>query len=124
MSDFLEFYNELRKRFPLHLVIYQSKIMDWCIENMKIGCADDYPTAEHEGKDVLLVRVQHCDMKYCFAKAHAALKDWLMEYEGGYLFGIRRRGHRRMIYSVSGRGFRVFPLPVFYKKSQTIVNLR
>ena len=84
MSDFLEFYNNLRKTFPLHLVIHQSKIMDWCIEIIKKGCADDYPTAEHEGNDVLLVRVQHSDMKYCFAKAHAALKDWLMEYEGGY----------------------------------------
>ena len=84
MTDFLEFYDSLRRRFPLHLVIYQSKNMDWCIEIMKIGCADDYPTAEHEGNDVLLVRVQHCDMEYCFAKAHVALKDWLMEYEGGY----------------------------------------
>lgn len=83
MSDFLEFYDNLRKTFPLHLVIYQSKIMDWCIEIMKIGCAGDYPTAEHGGNDVLLVRVQHSDMKYCFAKAHVALKDWLMEYEGG-----------------------------------------
>jgi hypothetical protein len=35
MTDFLEFYDELRRRFPLHLVIYQSRIMDWCIEITK-----------------------------------------------------------------------------------------
>lgn len=84
MSDFLEFYAHLTKRFPLHLEIYQSKIMDWCIEITKKGCAADYPDAEHDGNDVVLVSVSYSDMKYCFAKAHVALKDWMMEYESGY----------------------------------------
>ena len=84
MTDFFEFYDRLRRSFPMHLEIYQSKIMDWHIEIKIIGCAGDYPTAEHEGNDVLVVWVQHSDMKYCFAKAHVALKDWMMEYEGGY----------------------------------------
>lgn len=41
MSDFLEFYAHLTKRFPLHLEIYQSRIMDWCIEITKKGCAEE-----------------------------------------------------------------------------------
>ena len=84
MSDFLLFVDELRKRFPVHLEIYYSKIMDWCITVTKVGCAKDYPDAKHEGDSIVLVRAQDGDMSLCFAKAHAALKEWLREFNGGY----------------------------------------
>ena len=84
MEDFLEFFDQLTEGFPLHMEIYHSKVLDWCIVITKKGCAEDYPTAEHDGTDVVLVEVQHIDMKYCFAKAHVDLKEWLMEYNGGY----------------------------------------
>ena len=84
MNDFLEFIDVLRRGFPIHLEIYYSKIMDWCITVYKKGCAEDYPDSEHDGNDVILCRVQDIDMALCFAKAHVAVKEWLVEYDGGY----------------------------------------
>lgn len=84
MQDFLKFFNEKRRGFPMHLEIYYSKIMDWCISIYKKGCANDYPNSEKEGADVVIVYVQDCDMELCFAKAHVQLKEWLLEHNGGY----------------------------------------
>ncbi len=84
MNEFLEFVEDLVRRFPVHFEIYYSKIMDWCITVTKDGCAKDYPGAEHKGDDVILVWVQDIDMSLCFAKAHVALKEWLREFNGGY----------------------------------------
>lgn len=84
MNDFMIFVDDLRKRFPFHLEIYYSKIMDWCITITKQGCASDYPTAHINGDDVVVVDVQSNDMELCFAKAHVALKEWLLEFNEGY----------------------------------------
>jgi len=84
MSDFLKFFDEKTHDFPMHLEIYYSKIMDWCIDIYKKGCAADYPESEHKGEDAVIVDVQGCDMELCFAKAHVALKEWLLENCGGY----------------------------------------
>ena len=84
MSDFLRFINDLRKRFPIHVEIYYSKIMDWCIRITKVGCASDYPESPHDGDDTVLCNVQDLDMELAFAKAHVELKEWLSDYDGGY----------------------------------------
>ena len=84
MNDFLEFVDELRNRTPIHLEIYYSKIMDWCITITKKDCASEYPKSEYDGDDAILVRVQDLDMKLAFAKAHVALKKWLLENKYGY----------------------------------------
>lgn len=84
MNDFLKFFNEKRHDFPMHLEIYYSKVMDWCISITKKGCTKDYPGAKAYGDDVEIVNVQDTDMELCFARAHVALKNWLLEYEGGY----------------------------------------
>ena len=84
MSEFLTFFSDLVERFPLHLEIYYSKIMDWSIKIYKKNCADDFPDSERSGNDAVLVDVQSCDMELCFAQAHVALKEWLMTYNGGY----------------------------------------
>ena len=84
MSDFLKFFDDTVQRFPMHLCIYYNKTTDWCIEITKRGCAEDYPDAEHDGDDVVIVSEQDSDMELCFAKAHVALKDWLCDFNGGY----------------------------------------
>lgn len=84
MNDFLLYYDHLSERFPLHLEITQNKITDWCVRITKKGCARDYPGVVSDGGDAVLVNVQGGDMEYVFARAHVALKDWMMEYEGGY----------------------------------------
>lgn len=61
----------------MHLEIYYSKIMDWCITIYKKGCVKN-------GEDLQIVSVQSCDVEYAFAKAQVELKDWLMENDGGY----------------------------------------
>ena len=84
MSDFLRFVDDLRKRFPIHVEIYYSKIMDWCIRITKVGCASDCPESPHDGNDAVLCNVQDLDMELAFAKAHVELKEWLSDYDGGY----------------------------------------
>lgn len=69
MQDFLKFFDEKRKTYPMRLEIYCSKTMDWVVSIYRDG---------------LIVTAQHCDMEYCFAKAHVDLKEWLLENEGGY----------------------------------------
>lgn len=84
MSDFLKFFDDLVRCFPMHLEITYNKITDWCIEITKRGCAEDYPQSPSRGEDALLVFVQDGDMELCFAKAHVALKEWLFKHNGGY----------------------------------------
>ena len=84
MTDFLLFINDLKGRFPVHVDIYYSKILDWCIRVEKVGCASDYPDSPHRGDDAILCDVQSIDMELAFAKAHVAVKEWLSEYDGGY----------------------------------------
>jgi hypothetical protein len=84
MSDFLEFMDKLSKHFAFHLEIYYSKSMDCCITVYKQGCAKDYPKSAHDGDDAIICKVQDLDMALCFAKAHVAVKEWLIEHDGGY----------------------------------------
>lgn len=84
MEDFLRFFNDKRTVFPMHLEISYNKTCDWMIVIYKKGCADDYPYAQHDGDDVVVCHVQNIDMELCFAMAHVALKEWLLEFEEGY----------------------------------------
>ena len=84
MNEFLKFVNDLHSRFPVHMEIYLSRIMDWNITIYKQGCAKDYPNSAHDGDDAILVQVQNSDMEFCFAAAHVMLKEWLIENCGGY----------------------------------------
>ena len=84
MNEFLKFFDEKAKDFPMHLEIAYSKICDWNINIYKRGCAGDYHNAKRDGDNVVIVNVSDCDMELCFAKAHVELKEWLSEFEGGY----------------------------------------
>lgn len=77
MIEFLKFFDKKAKDYPMHLEIYYSKIMDWCINICKRGCGKD-------GGDLVITNVQSCDMELCFAKAQVELKEWLSENQGGY----------------------------------------
>lgn len=77
MTDFLKFFEEKIVYYPMSLEIYYSKTCDWYIKIYKKGCADN-------GEDLIITRVQDCDMELVFAKAHVELKEWLSENEGGY----------------------------------------
>lgn len=77
MNDFLEFVDELTERFKIHVEIYHSSIMDWCIIVYRKGCGEN-------NTDLKMCQVQDCDMKLAFARAQVELKEWLSENEGGY----------------------------------------
>ena len=77
MSDFLKFFDDKVNNYPMHMNIYYSKMMDWCIRIWTKGC-------DESGKDIEILSVQDGDMELCFAKAHVALKEWLCQNEGGY----------------------------------------
>jgi len=77
MNEFLSFFDEKTRVYPMHLEIYYSTIMDWCISVYKKGSGKD-------GEDIEILSVQSCDVELCFAKAQVELKEWLSENEGGY----------------------------------------
>ena len=84
MDDFLRFFKDKVKVFPMHFALTYSKTCDWELEITKHNCAEYYPGAEIEDYDVIIFRGQDFDLELLCAKAHAALKEWLLEYEGGY----------------------------------------
>lgn len=84
MENFLIFIDGLRHRFPVHVEIDYSKTVDWRIVVYKKGCAKDYPNSARNGDDAILCEVQNCDIEYCFAKAHIAVKEWMLDNIGGY----------------------------------------
>lgn len=77
MQDFLKFFDEQRRSYPMHLDIYYSKITDWIIRIWRKGCGAN-------GEDLVICEEQSHDMEMCFAKAQVALKNWLIDNEGGY----------------------------------------
>lgn len=77
MSEFLKFFNEKTKKYPMHLEIFYGHITDWIIRVYKQGCAED-------GSDIPILNVQECDMELAFAKAQVELKEWLLDNVGGY----------------------------------------
>ena len=77
MNEFLKFFDEMAKKYPMHLSIGYSKVVDWNIYIYKKGCGEN-------GKDLVIVDVQDCDMELAFAKAQVELKEWLCDNEGGY----------------------------------------
>ena len=54
MSEFLKFFDDKVKDYPMHMEIYYSKITDWCINIYKKGCDKD-------GGDLGIVNIQDCD---------------------------------------------------------------
>ena len=84
MNDFLLIFDDLKRRFPLHLIITYNKTCDWIIEIYKKDCAADFPNSSRRGTDAILVYESDCDMELCFARAHVALKEWMLENNGGY----------------------------------------
>ena len=76
MHDFLKFYDSIQHGKGWALQIYHSSIVDWSIS---LGYKLTHPKHGEE-----IFSVQHCDMKLAFAKAQVALKEWLLENEGGY----------------------------------------
>ena len=51
MNEFLKFFNEKVKTYPMYLEIYYSKIMDWCITVYKKGCGQ-------KGEDLHILSLQ------------------------------------------------------------------
>lgn len=85
MNEFLKFFDSIVYDFPMHLEIYYSKRLDWCITVYKQDCAKLYPQCKTINKnDVLIVNTQDIDIELCFAKAHVQIKEWLSKYNGGY----------------------------------------
>ena len=77
MNEFLKFFDSKVHDYPMHLEIGYNKTCDWIIYIYKKGCGED-------GKYLIIVSVQNCDMELVFAMAHVKLKEWLLENEGGY----------------------------------------
>jgi hypothetical protein len=75
MDDFLKFFDEKSKTYPMHLEIEYNKTCDWSIFAWR-------KMSETETRKILYV--ESPDMELCFAKAHVALKEWLLKCEGGY----------------------------------------
>lgn len=71
MDEFLNFFEQKAKYKPMHLEITYNKSTNWSIFVVY-------------GLDAVMVDVSDCDMSLAFAKAHVALKEWLIANERGY----------------------------------------
>lgn len=76
MYDFLKFYDGIKHNRGWALDVYHSSITDWCI-------VIEYKTTDPKYRETI-IRIQCSDMGLAFAKAQVALKEWLLENEGGY----------------------------------------
>lgn len=85
MSDFLKFFAEKVKSFPMRIEItnYQKNnfysILVWT-ENHNGKYSDEIA----EGDDVVMCSVLDRDMELAFAIAHTELKLWFRSHDGGY----------------------------------------
>lgn len=77
MNEFMKFFAEKARDYPMHLKITYCKICDWEVHIFKRGVGEN-------GSDLEIFYDSHCDPEYLFAKAQIALKDHLSEYCGGY----------------------------------------
>lgn len=84
MDDFLRFFDDKVRFFPMHFTLTYSKTCDWILEIVKHNCVMYYPEAKREGEDVVIFQGSDTDIELLFAKAHVAMKEWLLEYNGGY----------------------------------------
>lgn len=84
MRKFFKLMDNLVDGFPVHIEIYYSKMLDWCIKIWKEGCASDYPESEYEINeekrtfDAILCDIQESDRNLCFRKAYKAVRKWLL----------------------------------------------
>ena len=70
-------YLKLVQDYTMHLELYYSKTMDWCLKIWEKGCGVD-------GSDIVICDIQDCDFNYVLAKGEVLLKEWLIENNGGY----------------------------------------
>lgn len=75
MDDFLKFFDEKSKTYPMRLKIGYSSTCGWSIYAWKKMSDTDTREILYEYSD---------DMELCFAQAHVALKNWLLKVEGEY----------------------------------------
>ena len=68
---------KLAQKHTIHLELYYSKTMDWCLDIYKKGCGEN-------GEDLEICKEQSCDLSYVLAKGEVAIKEWLLENNGGY----------------------------------------
>jgi hypothetical protein len=61
-----------------YLSLGHSTVVDWILE---IGVRDGIGS---DAERTTIVKVQDCDLDYVLAKGEIALKDWLIEHNGGY----------------------------------------
>lgn len=74
---FLDFFDNVSLYYPMHLEIYYSKTMDWCLKIYKKQCGEN-------GKDLVIFDEQSCDKDLLFARAEVSLKEYLLEHNDGY----------------------------------------
>ena len=72
-ADFLK----LAQQHTMHLELFYSKTVDWCLHIYKRGCGKN-------GEDLEICKEQSCDLSYLLAKGEVVIKDWLIENNGGY----------------------------------------
>ena len=67
----------LAEDYTMHLDFSYSKTCGWMLSIWKKGCGAN-------GTDLIIYRDQDCDPNLLLAKGEVALKEWLMENNGGY----------------------------------------
>lgn len=74
MNDFIQLFNSELERRQMHLEIYYSKVMDWCIKVY----------LKNYGTEEIITDVQHPIAEEAFSIAYQDLFNWINE-KGGLL---------------------------------------
>ena len=68
---------DLVEAHTMHLDLSYSKTADWWLRVYKKGCGKN-------GGDIVICDIQDCDLSYVLDKGSVMVKEWLVEYKGGY----------------------------------------
>lgn len=68
---------KLASDYTMHLDFSYCKTCDWMLRIWKKGCGEN-------GEDLIIFHDQDCDPNLLLAKGEVAVKEWLLENNGGY----------------------------------------
>lgn len=78
-NDFLQYFENERHRTPMHLEIYYSSVMDWCIKIYKKRMDNAFSDIKIYDEEVVICDIENADLAGGMAEAREQLEKWLLE---------------------------------------------
>lgn len=78
-DDFLQYFEAERHKTPMHLEIYCSSVMDWCIKIYKKRMNNVFSDVKIYEDEVVICDIQNADLDEGLREAREKLEKWLSE---------------------------------------------